>query len=141
VLTRESWEGAELRQVIEGALGAHAGENRIVLEGSSVWLPPAPALSLSLALHELATNAAKYGALSTLNGVVSIRWERGAAAGKPLLRLVWTESGGPAVAPPTRQGFGSRLIERSLSAELDASVRLAYPPEGATCTIELPLGE
>jgi PAS domain S-box-containing protein len=141
VLTRESWEGAELRQVIEGALGAHAGENRIVLEGPSVWLPPAPALSLSLALHELATNAAKYGALSTLNGVVSIRWERGAAAGKPLLRLVWTESGGPAVAPPTRQGFGSRLIERSLSAELDASVRLAYPPEGATCTIELPLGE
>ncbi len=128
-----------MRQIIAGALSAHAGEDRIVLTGTSVWLPPALSLSLSLALHELATNAAKYGALSTLDGTVSISWDMLNPRGEPLLRLVWEEKGGPEVHPPTRQGFGSRLIQRSLSADIGASVRLEYPSEGVTCTIEAPI--
>ncbi|HEX2552534.1 MAG TPA: HWE histidine kinase domain-containing protein [Microvirga sp.] len=140
VLTRESWEGAHLSQVIAGALDAHAGEGRVDLEGPPVWLPPALSLSLSLALHELATNAVKYGALSAPEGRIRIAWEVLGPPGGSKLRLLWTERGGPAVQPPTRQGFGSRLISRSLSADIGASVSLDYPPEGATCTIEVPLG-
>jgi two-component sensor histidine kinase len=98
------------------------------------------ALALSMAVHELATNAAKYGALSLPTGQVSISWT--VTPGEPrLLVLSWRERGGPPVALPTRRGFGTRLIERSLAQELSGEVDLAYVPTGVVCTIKAPLPE
>jgi two-component sensor histidine kinase len=98
-------------------------------------LPPNVALSLALVLHELATNALKYGALSVPGGRVRVRWSR--EGGK--LRLTWREEGGPAVAPPTRRGFGSMLIERSVAHNLGGTARLDFRPEGLAYEVELPL--
>jgi two-component sensor histidine kinase len=88
-------------------------------------------LALSLALHELATNAAKYGALSRPEGRVELRWK----VQDDRLDLTWRESGGPTVVPPTRRGFGSRLIENALSRDLDGQTRLEFGPEGVHCWI------
>jgi two-component sensor histidine kinase len=86
-------------------------------------------------MHELATNAAKYGALSTENGVVDITWEIDGEQ----LKLTWTESGGPPVTPPTRKGFGRLLIERVLASDLDGTVTLDFAGEGLKCVITLPM--
>jgi two-component sensor histidine kinase len=96
------------------------------------------ALALAMALQELATNAVKYGALSNEAGEVEIAW---ALDDRRRLALVWTERGGPAVTPPSRRGFGSRLIERSLASDLGGHVALHFEPEGVVCTIEAPLPE
>lgn len=134
VLTRESWEGADLRDIVANATEPHGGAERFSLDGPPVWLSPALSLSLSLALHELATNAAKYGALSHEGGRVTIAWQVAEAR----LTLRWAESDGPPVKPPTREGFGSRLI-RSLSAEIGATATVDYAPQGVICVIEAPL--
>jgi two-component sensor histidine kinase len=94
------------------------------------------ALSIAMALHELATNAAKYGALSNESGRITLAWRVDGAT----LRLEWREHGGPPVTAPTRRGFGTRLIERGLSAELGGEVRLAFEPDGVVCTMVAPLG-
>ncbi|MFT4253542.1 MAG: PAS domain-containing protein [Caulobacter sp.] len=134
VLTRENWEGADLLDVIDRLTALHGGDGRFVLDGPPVRLSPRPALSLSMALHELATNAVKYGALSRPGGQITLAWSVDYAA-TPRLTLRWTERGGPPVAPPTRRGFGSRLIERGLAAELSGEARIAFHPEGVECTI------
>jgi two-component sensor histidine kinase len=92
-----------------------------------------------MAFHELATNALKYGALSNEGGRVRIRWDVISDAAQPRLRVVWTESGGPSVTPPSRTGFGTRLIERGLAAELGGSVSLSYPRTGVVCTVDTPV--
>jgi two-component sensor histidine kinase len=94
---------------------------------------------LALALHELATNAAKYGALSSAEGTVDIAWSVAAGGGEPTVALVWRESGGPAVRPRTREGFGTRLIQRALAATVGGVAALDFPPGGAVCRIEVPL--
>ncbi|MFE1597289.1 sensor histidine kinase [Methylobacterium sp. ID0610] len=141
VLTRESWEGADLGEVVAGATapleGPHGRRARFRVEGPPLRLPPRMALSIAMALHELGTNAVKYGALSTVEGQVSISWS--IAEGE--LRLSWRESGGPPVTAPERTGFGSRLIGQSLARELAGSVSLDYAREGVVCTIRAPLGE
>ena len=139
VLTRERWEGAELRDIIAGVTSPHAGENRFVVSGPPVWLSPALSVSLALALHELVTNAAKYGALSAEHGTVTISWEVSDPLGDPRLKLRWVERGGPPVRAPTRQGFGSQLIERSLSAENGGRATIDYASEGVICRMETPL--
>lgn len=142
VLTRESWEGAELRTVVADAiapLDATDGQrSRFGVAGPALRLPPRLALSIAMALHELGTNAVKYGALSREGGTVTIVWsvERHA---ETRLFLRWSESGGPPVAKPTRSGFGSRLIERSLARELAGEVQLVFAPSGVVCTIEVPI--
>jgi two-component sensor histidine kinase len=93
-------------------------------------------LSLALSLHELATNAAKCGALSAERGMVAIAWEVADPLHMPRLALRWVERGGPPVRPPTRQGFGSRLIQRSLAAEIEGAVTIDYAPEGVVCVIK-----
>jgi two-component sensor histidine kinase len=138
VLTRESWEGAELHDIITDATGPHGGRDRFHVSGPPVWLSPTLSLSLSLALHELATNAAKYGALSNETGTVTVSWEVSDPVGAPRLALRWAESGGPPVQPPTRQGFGSRLI-RGLSAEIGASATVDYAPDGLVCVLTAPV--
>jgi two-component sensor histidine kinase len=92
-----------------------------------------------LILHELATNAAKYGALSTENGSVAISWEVTGPLAEPRLRLRWAERGGPPVRPPARQGFGSRLIRRSHSAEMGGTATIDYAPDGVVCVLEVPI--
>lgn len=140
VLTRENWAGAELLDIVTDTVKPHAGgHNRFRIDGAPVRLGPSAALAIAMALHELATNAAKYGALSTSDGHVAITWRLVGTGAERRLQLTWTESGGPLVVPPKRKGFGSRLIERALAQELDGQVSVAYEPTGVVCTIDAPL--
>ena len=140
ILTRESWYGAELHEVVERALRPfdEAGE-RFDIQGPPVRLQPGGALTMALILHELATNALKYGALSAPEGCVTLSWTY-----EPDTRVLegqWVESGGPPVSEPTRKGFGSRLIERSLRGELKGAAVMDYRPEGLRCTLSARLPE
>lgn len=140
LLTVHNWEGAALRDVVSRALTPFsAGETRLFIEGPMARLTPKQALALSIALHELATNAAKYGALSNETGQVSVEWSIVPGDGAGELHLTWTETGGPLVQRPTRTGFGSRLIERSLALELGGAALIEYRPEGVVSTISTPL--
>jgi PAS domain S-box-containing protein len=141
VLTKESWEGAELKDIVGQAVAPYTsrGENRLHVSGPEVRLSPRMALALAMALQELATNAVKYGALANATGEIRITWDVEPALPKPRLRLRWEESGGPPVQTPTRRGFGSRLIERSLSQELNGIARIEFRPTGIVCTVDAPL--
>lgn len=135
LLTRENWEGAELHDVTARVAALHGDPGRFDLSGPSIRLSPKSALSLSMALHELATNAMKYGALSTPEGRVRVSWAPAPDPGAARVDLTWTETGGPPVAPPTERGFGSRLIERGLAAELSGSAAIDFHPDGVVCRI------
>ncbi|HKR88555.1 MAG TPA: HWE histidine kinase domain-containing protein [Phenylobacterium sp.] len=137
IITRERWSGASLREVIQRTMAPHMdrASNRLALDGPELWLSPNGALSLALAMHELATNAVKYGALSEETGHVGVRWRVRDRPGTRRLELEWRESGGPPVVPPIRRGFGSRLIERSLSRELHGEVKLDFEPSGLVCRV------
>ncbi len=141
VLTRENWEGANLREIVADAVEPYRAfaEHRIYWDGPHVRLVPRMALAIAMALQELATNAAKYGALSTMKGEIHLTWTLSGPGSKRRLRLMWEEVGGPPVRPPTRKGFGSRLIERSLSQDLNGEVRIEYNPSGVICTVDAPL--
>ena len=133
VLTRQSWEAGSIRNIVaEATAPHHAGDGRLTAEGPDVDLEPKTAVALALAMHELATNAVKHGALSSPGGRVDIGWE--VADGR--LSIVWRESGGPPVRPARKQGFGARLLEQGLSAELAGSVTLDFRPEGLVCRME-----
>lgn len=137
VLTEQHWTGAGLQDVVAGAVEIFGEKReRFEISGPAVWLPAKTALAISMALHELGTNAIKYGALSVPNGVVRLEWTASEDAEGLRLRLAWREIGGPPVSEPLRRGFGSRLLERGLSAELDGPVRLDFRPEGLVCTLE-----
>ncbi|GGG28338.1 hypothetical protein GCM10010964_15310 [Caldovatus sediminis] len=151
VLARGRWEGAALRSLVEGELAAflpaaemsgrpeaEAAASRIGIEGPALTLAPAAAQALSMALHELATNATKHGALSVPAGRVAVSWRVDGAAG--LLRLRWEERGGPPVAaPPARRGFGSRVIEATVRDQLGGRVARHWNVSGLACEIEVPL--
>jgi two-component system CheB/CheR fusion protein len=140
VLTRENWAGADLVDIVTDTVKPHAGgHNRFQIDGPQVRLGPSAALAIAMALHELGTNAAKYGALSTKEGHIEILWRLDGDGDDRRLRLTWTESGGPPVAAPKRKGFGSKLIERALAKELNGKVRLAYDLSGVVCTIDSPM--
>ncbi|MBL0405243.1 PAS domain S-box protein [Microvirga aerilata] len=142
ILTRDNWEGAELRELIGEVIEPYCRQSsgRCDVDGPQVRLSPNIALAISMAVHELATNAAKYGALSVPTGQVSITWT--VTLDDPRhLTLCWQERGGPPVEPPKRKGFGTRLIERSLAHELSGEAILAYVPTGVVCTIKAPLSE
>ncbi|MCR5876370.1 PAS domain-containing protein [Phenylobacterium sp. J426] len=139
ILTREQWDGVGVADIARGVLQALDGAGaQVRLEGPEVRLTPKAALALSMAFHELGTNALKYGALSRPEGQVRLGWSIAPAA-SPILELRWAESGGPAVLPPERRGFGSRLLERGLAAELSGEVTVGYEPDGVRCTIRTPL--
>lgn len=140
VLTLQNWESASLHDIVARAVEPYgnARENRLHIRGPAVRVRPRMALSLAMALHELATNAAKYGALSNESGQVIISWSAHGAAQPAHLRLEWKESGGPPVQQPSRRGFGSRLLERSLAQELDGEVTIDFRADGVVCTISAP---
>ena len=131
ILTAQSWSAASTSEVVEGVVASLSlPRERLRLAGAPVQLGPKPALQLTLALHELATNALKYGALTNGTGVIEMSWGVHAEALGQVFRFDWTERGGPAVIPPTRRGFGSRLIERLTATEFGGEVDLAYAPDG-----------
>ena len=135
VLSDGRWQGASLRKIVTAEMGAFASEGRISFTGEDIFLKAATAQDLTMALHELATNATKYGALSVPWGHISIAWRRRADGG---LTLDWRESGGPPVRPPTRTGFGRMVIEGA--AGHGGAVDHRFEPEGVSCRIEVPAG-
>jgi PAS domain S-box-containing protein len=138
LLSREKWEGARLHDLIRSELESLVGEDSdaVVIVGEDVRLPARPAQTLALALHELTTNAAKYGALSNPGGRVTITCALGRRS-SGTLRLDWVESGGPEVRPPERRGFGSTLIHRGIAHALDGEATTDYAREGLRCHIEI----
>ncbi len=140
ILFQSDWASASLRTIIDGILAPYAktGRNRIRAKGPEVSLAAKPALAFGLALHELGTNAAKYGALSNDKGYIEIAWTLAPDPRGQKFRLHWRERNGPPVSPPSRTGFGTRLIKRNLAAEFNGEVELEYHPDGLECTIYAP---
>ncbi|NBB51757.1 PAS domain-containing protein [Rhizobium sp. CRIBSB] len=139
LLTRRHWAGADLKAILEHETEAH-GSHRISLNGPPVELDPPAALSLGMIFHELATNAAKYGALSATEGRVLIDWCLVDDA-HPRLNVGWREVGGPVIGPPARKGFGSRLVERNVRHDLAGNLSTAYPADGFKAEISIPLNK
>jgi PAS domain S-box-containing protein len=135
LLTRKNWEAAPMAEVVAETLAPFGAAGRCSAEGPMLMLPPSTAVALALATHELATNAAKYGALSNDSGRVSVRWTVDAGG----LTFVWQEAGGPPVAPVSRTGFGTKLIKRTLTAELKGTAELVFEPAGLVCRVKAPL--
>jgi PAS domain S-box-containing protein len=139
-MTRTRWGNASITDVIEGALAVHRSEaGRIRIEGANVELGSRAALAIALSLHELCTNAAKYGALSNDAGGVSLDWSVTGGAADARFHMRWKERGGPAVTPPTRKGFGSRLIAESIASDLKGEAKLLFEPDGVLWTLDAPL--
>ncbi len=138
VLTDAKWSGARLEEIASQAAAPY-GADRFRIDGPPVILPPRTAIAMALAFHELATNAAKYGALSNAAGLVDLAWTVHDEPGSPQLQLTWRETGGPLVSPPTRKGFGSRLIQRGLAAEFVGEVRMDFQATGLICRMDVVL--
>jgi len=136
LLSATRWEGANLRQIVDEELAPYRGDqgDRAVADGPPAMLLPATAQAMALALHELATNAAKYGALSSEAGRLRLHWW----LGKDALELEWTETGGPATAPPTSQGFGLTIVRSSIEAQFRGSVTYDWRHEGLNCRLSIP---
>ncbi|GJE19040.1 sensor histidine kinase [Methylobacterium marchantiae] len=146
VLTEDTWQTASLRKLIENELRPYGdagqdvpGTGRVTLDGPPVDLASEIAVPIGMAIHELTTNAAKHGALSTQEGRVAISWRLSEDSTGMMLHLDWSEFDGPPVRPPTRQGFGSRLLQRVLTAQVRAEIAASYPTEGFRMTMTAPL--
>ena len=136
LLTLSEWRGADIGDILADELAPYRlPHERVHLHGPPVTMPSNAVLMTGLVVHELATNAAKHGALSTPQGRVEVAWR--VEGGH--LHLTWDERGGPPVDPPTRRGFGSRLIERGLRHELGGNVALDFAPKGLSCAMDVPL--
>jgi two-component sensor histidine kinase len=137
LLSASRWVGADLRRLVQEELTPYSKDNgRIQIDGESQTLKPDLAQSLALAIHELATNAAKYGALSSTNGKLRVEWNR---VSSDLLLLRWSESGGPAVVQPTKTGFGTVAIDRMFRDHLNGDVHYDWKSDGLVCEIRLPI--
>jgi two-component sensor histidine kinase len=142
LLASGKWEGARFGDIVETAVAPYRGDrkDRVTIEGPELTVTPKAAQSLNLALHELVTNAAKYGALSSGEGRVAARWEIEGEGGDRRLVFTWQEEGGPEISEaPGRKGFGSRLIGQTLSFELGGEVTLDYARDGLRARFDLPL--
>ncbi|WP_099867396.1 sensor histidine kinase [Pararhizobium haloflavum] len=140
LLFEANWSDTRLDLVLERILRAHRreGSGAFVMDGPAVTLDPKEALALGMIFHELATNAAKYGALSSPSGQVIIGWSVGGNGESTTVTVEWREEGGPAVVAPKEQGFGTTLIERSVSHELGGTVTFDYAPKGMSCRLAFP---
>jgi len=137
-LSREAWQHADLRSVIASVFAPYES-SRVSLEGENVLVAPKVALTLTMVLHELATNAAKYGALSVPEGTLALTWHVASDSESRRLFLNWQEANGPPVAEPKRRGFGTRLIDRAISGEMEGRSVLQFTPTGVRCHMEIPL--
>jgi PAS domain S-box-containing protein len=140
LLVQESWYGVSLFELVRSQLGHYLDSEgpQVSVDGPSVVLKPEAAQSLGLALHELATNAAKYGALSVSGGHVSINWTRLPAAESNGVEIWWSEERGPKVKAPRKRGFGTMVIQHNLARALDAEVSMSFSPAGLRCRIVIP---
>jgi two-component sensor histidine kinase len=138
LFVQSRWTGAELHTLVTQELLPYLGEKeaRVRTNGPTITLEPCTAQTVAISLHELATNAAKYGSLSAADGHVEIAWSR-TADGR--LRLRWIESGGPPVTPPTHRGFGTSIIKNIIAGQLGGEVHFDWCDQGLTCEIALPL--
>src|SRR5450432_2359846 len=135
ILSLSSWQGAEIGKLVDEELAPYATGDQIAFAGSNIQLEPATAQTLALALHELVTNSAKYGALSTLSGRLSIKWEIEA----DVLQMVWEERDGPLVAKPASRGFGTRSVIASIESQLGGRAEFDWRSEGLVCRLSVPL--
>lgn len=137
LLSTEKWQGSDLHELVARVLQPYLLNNpeRLRMSGPNVPISPRLAVILSMIVHEITTNAAKYGALSNDTGSVGLDWEVITENGKPKLRLIWTESGGPLVTAPVQRGFGSRLIERSARDQLGGEATVDFLPRGVVYTV------
>ena len=139
LMLQNAWTSAPLEEVIERTLAPYRQTGpRVHIEGPTILLPHGPSVALNMALHELATNAAKYGALSLAGGTLSVTWSLDVGDAASILNLRWEESGGPRVREPSRKGFGSRLLKQTL-ATLGGEAMTHFAPSGFDCWISLPL--
>jgi two-component sensor histidine kinase len=138
LFVQSRWTGAELHRLVAQELMAYSGETegRVRIDGPPVMLEPTTAQTIAISLHELATNAAKYGSLSAAGGRVEIVWAR-TADGR--LSLRWIEADGPTVTPPTHRGFGTRVMENIIVGQLRGEVHFDWRDQGLACEIALPL--
>lgn len=141
VLTESNWVAADINNIIRDAVGfvSDDANERLHFDGPNLPLKPQLALSIATVLHELGTNAFKHGSLSSLEGKVSVSWSVADEGSDRKLKITWLETNGPDVAPPSRKGFGTRVIERSLPKEHNARVSLNFLASGVKCEIEVPL--
>jgi two-component sensor histidine kinase len=140
-MKNNDWSALGLHELVELSIGPYHGNGeRVSISGEAVEIEFASLRPVGLSLHELATNAAKYGALSTVSGTVDVSWRVDAGVEGRRLHLTWTESDGPPVAESRRCGFGSRFIEQTVPYELGGDVRLSFPETGVRCTMVIPLG-
>src|SRR6202043_214733 len=135
ILSLSSWQGAEIARLVDEELAPYSTGDQIAFGGSNIQLQPATAQTLALALHELVTNSAKYGALSTLSGRLSIKWEIQA----DMLRMVWEERDGPVVEKPASRGFGTRSVIASIESQLGGQAEFDWRSEGLICRLSVPL--
>ncbi|MFL4994406.1 MAG: PAS domain-containing protein [Microvirga sp.] len=141
LLTEDLWQKAALEELVKTELGPYEDEarNRITIEGPHLELPSEAAVPIGMAIHELTTNAAKHGALSTFGGQVEVRWRVEPGEERPMLHFSWVERGGPRVSTPTRQGFGTRLLQRVLATQLQADVSMNFIEEGLHFSMQMPI--
>ncbi|CAN5510005.1 HWE histidine kinase domain-containing protein [soil metagenome] len=143
LLTRQGWGRTDLRDVLEAALQPFGGlaDPRFSARGPTIALTAETAVGLHMTLHELVVNAAKHGALTAVSGQVTVVWRVEPVDGRPSLVLEWVERGGPPVFVPTRQGFGTRLLERGLARDLGGDAALTYRPQGLSYVLRAPLSD
>jgi PAS domain S-box-containing protein len=141
LLTDDQWQKASLEELLRNELGPYEDKDRtrVILEGPVVEFPSVAAVPIGMAIHELTTNAAKHGAFANSEGWVEARWTVTQGSEEPVLNLIWTERGGPMVRRPQRHGFGSRLLQRVLASQLQASVQVDYDEIGIRCMIRMPM--
>ena len=137
LLSAGNWQAASFREVLEKTLESTGIDlDRVEITGPDLDVTSVMAVSIAMAIHELATNAIKYGALSNKAGIVVIHWAINDSAGQRHVAFVWEERGGPPVAEPTRKGFGSRLIEKGLASQLGGTASIYYPESGLICKFQ-----
>jgi PAS domain S-box-containing protein len=135
ILSLSSWQGAEITKLVDEELAPYATGEQIAFSGSNIQLQPATAQTLAMALHELVTNSAKYGALSTLSGRLTIKWE---VEGE-ILQMLWEERNGPLVEKPASRGFGTRSVIASIESQLGGQAEFDWRSEGLICRLSVPL--
>jgi two-component system, chemotaxis family, CheB/CheR fusion protein len=140
LLTVRSWQRADLAELVQSTFATFAEPDRLDVGGPVVEMTPNATISLAMGLHELGTNAVKYGSLSRPEGRVAVTWQVGPGeAGGRGLRITWRELDGPPVAPPRREGFGTRMLERGIARELEGSVAIDYKEQGLVCSMTFPI--